>query len=152
MQTICKLLYICFSEFAWNVITQTAGEIGTTEVSPPGSPSPGADRKLSEETQEILKGLKERRFTLARMTSVLDDTKARGSIEIDDDENLVPRSRRGSLFPASEFIDDFPEAETANRSRSGSITHDLPLAARKESGSLISGQIANFTIKEVDED
>lgn len=148
-----------FVEFAWNVITQTAGEIGTSEVSPPESPSHlDNNRKLSEETQAILQGLKERRFTLARMTSMFDSTMARNSVDIDD-ENLVPRSRRGSIFPACEFVDDFAEADPASRSRSSSVFQEPPLASPKRrtsrSLSVVSGgpgTSLNEPIKEVDED
>lgn len=146
-----------FLEFAWGVISDTAKQIGSTEVSPPGSPIPvgESDRKISQETQEILKGLQERRYTLARMTSVVDECYARSSFDLDSDENLVPRSRRGSLFPASEFVDDFHAAEPS--SRKNSMQHDNSPQGknpRSRSASLIGpGLVAHLekTIKEVDE-
>jgi hypothetical protein len=76
-----------------------------------------------------------------------------------EDEVLIPRSRRGSLFPACEFVDDFAEAENTSRSRSGSvIEHDLGIEAPPKykgsrSGSIIASAIANLkeTISEVEE-
>jgi len=65
------------------------------------------------------------------------------------------------LFPASEFVDDFAEADAASRSRRGSassIGHELqpppsPKSRGSRSGSVISAAIANLkeTISEVEE-
>jgi len=162
-----------FVEYAWDVIKKTADEIGT-EVSGVVVAAPATEemRRFSQEIKEISEGLEKRRFTLARMTSVLDETKTRASFDLEDGETLIPRSRQGSLFPACEFIDDFAGAEVTSRSRSASLvglpipSNSLnrsnssegspasPISSRSSrSGSIIAAAIANLkeTIAELEE-
>jgi len=111
--------------YAWEVIKAVANEIEKTEVgSEPSSPVPEPVRRMSKETQDIIKSLSERRFTLARQTSTINEIIGRTSVDMTDDEVLLPRSRRGSLFPVCAFIDDF--AEGTERDRRASLV-DLGL-------------------------
>lgn len=111
-------------EYAWSVIRETAEEVmelhaeelGGVQVSEVAHGGEGKGRRVSKEVTEIYKDLGKRRFTLARETSILNDITSRGSVDLCDEE-VVPRSRSGSLFPASAFVDDFQQA----RSRSGSL-------------------------------
>ena len=116
-------------DYAWNVIQEYAvdvmdlysDEVGagqvapTAELSPPPVPT---GRRPSKEITELYKDLGKRRYTLAKQVSVINDITGRTSVDMYDDETLQPRSRSGSLFPVSCFIDDFSQA---TRSRSGSL-------------------------------
>lgn len=100
-------------EYAWEVIRTVASEVEKTEVgsdSSPSSPVPEPVRRISLEAQSIMKSLSERRFTLARQTSMINEINCRASVDLTDEEGLVPRSRKNSLYPASAFNDDFAEA------------------------------------------
>jgi hypothetical protein len=121
-------------EYAWKLIAQFAGDVmeldkkasipSISADSPPGSPipsptpTPGA-RRPSQEVIDLFKELNlPRRQSLAKQTALLNDIVGRASIDLGDDETMTPRSRSGSLFPVSSFVDDFPQA---GRNRSGSI-------------------------------
>lgn len=78
-------------------------------------------RRPSKEITDIYEALnKGRRHTLARQTSTVNEILNRSSFDLNEcEERMTPRSRRGSLFPASEFIDDFAGA---NRGRNLSVS------------------------------
>lgn len=124
-----------------------------SEVGSPDYPSPEPVRRVSAETTEILKGLSERRYTLARQTSEITNIMGRQSVDLTEDEALIPRSRRGSVFPVSAFIDDYAEANERER-RASSV--DLGLdklllgAPRLSGGTSLSTSISE-AIKEDDE-
>ncbi|ODM92651.1 Tyrosine decarboxylase [Orchesella cincta] len=98
--------------YAWEVIKAVATEIEKSEVgSEPSSPEPEPVRRMSKETQDILKGLAERPLYIGQAYIPINEIVARASVDLTDDEVLLPRSRRGSLFPACAFIDDFSEGK-----------------------------------------
>ncbi len=95
-----------------------ANEVERSEVgsiSAPSSPLPEPVRRISEEAQKIIKSLSERRFTLARQTSMINEINSRASVDLSEDEGCFPRSRKGSLYPACAFIEDFAEANERER-------------------------------------
>lgn len=114
------LRFFLLVEYAWEVIKTVANEVERSEVGSPDSeviPEPiPAMRRVSQEAQSILKALSQgRRYTLARQTSTINEVITRTSFDAYDDETVLPRSRKGSLYPASEFKDDFAEAVERER-------------------------------------
>jgi len=109
-------------------VMELHGEGGGAQVSELPPPAAGWGRRASAEVTEIYKGLGQRRFTLARETALINDITARTSIDLGDEEIMLPRTRSGSLFPVSAFVDDFAQAQGC-RSRSGSLM--IPLIPPK---------------------
>ena len=129
------ILFVFIKEYAWKVIKEYAEDVlrlhkdqdpqvisGVEPSSRPSSTSSDT-RRPSKEVEDLFRELQanSRRHTLARATSIIDDTFSRTSVDLTDEDSLLPRSRRGSLFPVSTFVDDFNVVVPNPRDRSGSI-------------------------------
>ena len=133
---ISMTIFLFFmKEYAWKVIKEYAEDVlrlhkdqdaqvikGSESSSRPSSTSSDT-RRPSKEVEELFKELEanSRRHTLARATSIIDETFSRTSVDLTEEDSLLPRSRRGSLFPVSTFVDDFNVVVPNPRDRSGSI-------------------------------
>lgn len=131
-------------EYAWEVIRTVANEVERSEVgsiSAPSSPLPEPVRRISEEAISIMNRLSERRFTLARQTSMINEINSRASVDLSEDEGFFPRSRKGSLYPACAFIEDFAEANERERRASLAEISGLEklTSFRRPSDSSLSG-------------
>jgi aromatic-L-amino-acid decarboxylase len=128
-------------EYAWNVIKEYAQDVSILykdqDMQVPPSPTDSTsdeNRRPSKEIEELYRAMETgKRFSLARSTSTISEVVQRASVDLDEDDCLQPRSRRGSLFPVSSFVDDFA-AGCDPRGRSASLAF-IPIAEACGEGS-----------------